>query len=136
MCNDNALSAQDPRGSLCVLVVEDSFDLRFTLAEWLRNHKYTVYEAANAEEAKVLLASAFVIDLVITDIEMPGPMNGLALVDHIQARNPQQNIIVVSGNDKYMELKERGLAFFRKPYDLREISSYIETNFKNKMRSE
>ena len=133
MCNDNALPVTKTAEPAGVLVVEDSFDLRFTLAEWLRNQKYTVYEAATADEAKVLLDSPFTIDVVITDVEMPGTINGLGLVEHIRQIDPHMNVIVVSGNDKYLDLKRKGIPFFRKPYDLRQISSHIEQTLKNRM---
>jgi DNA-binding NtrC family response regulator len=133
MCNDNALPAHSLRGPASILIVEDSFDLRFTLAEWLRHQKYIVLEAATADEAKTLLASPFSIDLVITDIEMPGSMNGLDLVAHIKKTNALQNIIVVSGGDKDAGLKEQGVAFFKKPYDLRAISSCIEKFLKDRL---
>ena len=132
MCNDNALATERKQGPVCILVVEDSFDLRFTLSEWLRNQKYIVYEATSADEAKTLLSSSFSIDMVITDIEMPGSINGLGLVDYIKESNPCLNIAVVSGNDKHSaQLRNRDIPFFKKPYDLRQVSALIERLFKN-----
>ncbi len=132
MCNDNALATERKQGPVSILVVEDSFDLRFTLSEWLRNQKYIVYEATSADEAKTLLSSSFSIDMVITDIEMPGSINGLGLVDYIKESKPCLNIAVVSGNDKHSaQLRNRDIPFFKKPYDLRQVSALIERLFKN-----
>lgn len=108
-----------------ILVVEDNVALRFTLAEWLRLLNYIVYEAATADEASTLLASQMTIDFVITDIEMPGKLNGLGLVDHIQKTMPNLPVIVVSAHDFRHEIKEKGVVFFRKPYDLKVISAKI-----------
>ena len=71
-----------------VLVVEDDVILRYTLAEWLRFEGYEVLEAMSADEAVVIFASILSIDLVVTDIEMPGSMNGLDLAEQIKARFP------------------------------------------------
>ena len=136
MCNDNAVPLALPRKAISILVVEDSFALRFTLAEWLRSQNYTVCEAASADEAKTLLESPFIIDLVITDVEMPGSMDGLGLFDYIKQKSPHLEVVVVSGNDKYKGLKDQGVTFFRKPYDLRLISSHVENIIKNQKPSE
>jgi DNA-binding NtrC family response regulator len=129
MSNDTANSPNPIpiRQSKHVLVVEDDVGLRFILAEWLRSLTYIVYEAANADEAVILLASSIPVDLVVTDVDMPGTMNGFGLVDHIRQYSPGLNIIVVSGKAAGLEAKERSVPFFRKPYDLEAVAVLIET---------
>src|SRR5262245_12462267 len=98
----------------CILVVEDSIALRLALAEWLRQAGYAVLEAASADEAVILLNSLMMIDLVITDIEMPGALNGYDLVRHIQQMSALLPIITVSGNVPGQKLHEVGIIeFFR-----------------------
>jgi DNA-binding response OmpR family regulator len=100
-----------------ILVVEDDPLLRLVLASELRQAGFRVCEAANAAEAETLLASDARIDLVITDIEMPGERDGLALARLVRAQAPNVRVIVVSGT-----LPEEGIvgvadAYFGKPYD-------------------
>ena len=64
----NAVGAEPRFAS--VLVVEDNFVLRYSLARWLRHVNYNVSEAASSDEAVVLLSSPLVFDLVITDAQM------------------------------------------------------------------
>ena len=67
-----------------VLVVEDNVALRYTLAEWLRMHDYMVLEAATADEALEVLKSSLTVDVVVTDVHMPGSMDGLTLANYIR----------------------------------------------------
>jgi DNA-binding NtrC family response regulator len=109
-----------------ILVVEDNIALRFTLAEWLRICGYTVYEAATADEAVTVLQSPITINIVVTDVDMPGSMNGLGLVDHIKSAVSGVEVIVVSGDASGHQVKEKEVVFFKKPYDLQAVSSCIE----------
>jgi len=82
-----------------VLVVEDEILLRSWLAERLRDEGHDVVEAASGDEAKAVLSSpiALSIDVVVTDLELPGSCDGVALTRHINARFPALPVIVASG---------------------------------------
>ncbi|MES2728689.1 MAG: response regulator [Pseudomonadota bacterium] len=111
-----------------ILVVEDDVSLRFTLAEWLRHLHYVVYETANADEAKIILASPLPVDLVVTDVDMPGSMSGLDLVDNMRHAAPGIPAIVVSGNSVAHQItKAKGIPFFQKPYSFDKIATAIGT---------
>lgn len=58
------------------MVVEDEILIRMTLVDSLIDEGYRVYQAANADEAAAILKSREPIDLVITDVRMPGSMDG------------------------------------------------------------
>lgn len=107
-----------------ILIVEDNIALRFTLAEWLRSLKYTVFEATSADEAIVLLESPLEVDLVVTDVQMPGKKDGIELLRYIQNSLPAVKVIVVSG-DVHEVLKGEKVPFLKKPYDLEEMASNI-----------
>ena len=62
-----------------ILVVEDEALLRITLVDHLRSVGYRVAEAGTAEEAVRVLLSSSNIDLVFSDVELPGAMGGFAL---------------------------------------------------------
>jgi CheY-like chemotaxis protein len=111
-----------------ILVVEDNTALRYALTHWLRILNYTVYEAASADEATILLESPLSIDLVITDIEMPGTLNGYDLAGHLRRNFPALPVIVVSGNASRQKIAEIGVFdFFQKPYDFDTIAQRVAT---------
>lgn len=109
-------------GPASILVVEDNIILRFALSAWLRDAGYNVIEASSADEAVRLLNSLLLVDCVISDVEMPGMLNGYDLARHIRREFPELPVIMVSGN---MELPtDEGINvfdFFRKPYSFDEI---------------
>jgi CheY-like chemotaxis protein len=79
-----------------ILVVEDEVLIRLHLAEELRDAGYTVVEAASGDEAMTLLASLEDVGLMLTDIRMPGTIDGLALASWVRAQFPHIKIVVVS----------------------------------------
>ena len=100
-----------------VLVVDDEALLLFTIADELRDAGFTVYEASNADEAIRLLETRPRIDIMFTDIDMPGSMDGLRLSAAVRDRWPPVKIIVTSGksNPGPGALPEGGV-FMPKPY--------------------
>jgi CheY-like chemotaxis protein len=112
-----------------ILVVEDNIIQRYTLAEWLRVEGHEVLEAASADEATAILNSILLsLDVVVTDIEMPGSMNGLDLAERIRNRFPALPVIAVSGTAFVDRLRTTAVtAFFPKPCDLARLSAYILT---------
>ena len=98
-----------------VPLVEDEAIVRLDLASELRGARYDVMEAANSAEALAILDSQ-AIDLLISDVVMPGPVDGVALASHARRINPRVKIIIVSG--RCLELPEGHAAdgFFAKPY--------------------
>lgn len=100
-----------------VLVVEDEALIRFTIADELREEGYTVLEARDADEAIRLLESHARVDLVFTDIDMPGSMDGLRLSAVIRDRWPPVRIIMTSGKAApAAAMLPQGSCFLAKPY--------------------
>jgi CheY-like chemotaxis protein len=103
-----------------VLVVEDEVFIRFDLADFLRDNGLEVIEAGTAQEAVEALATATRIDLVFSDIQMPGAMNGLGLASFIRASHPGLPVILTSGASLKMDI-DPALADIMpieaKPYD-------------------
>lgn len=100
-----------------VLVVEDEPLVRFALAEHLADQGFEVLEAGSADEAILLLEGNTAIRLIVTDIDMPGSMDGLKLAAAVADRWPPVRIIVVSGH-RTVEITDipDGSMFFSKPY--------------------
>jgi CheY-like chemotaxis protein len=102
---------------MVVLAVEDEPIVRMSLADFLDDAGFKVFEAVNADEAIALLQARSDVQVVVTDIEMPGSMNGLELARVVQVRWPDVGIVVTSGRvrpstDDLMD----GVVFLSKPY--------------------
>lgn len=81
-----------------VLVVEDDEILRWLMSEAVVALGHRVTQCANASDALHELGAAHPFDLVITDVHMPGPVDGLGLAQEIWSTHPEIPIIIVSGN--------------------------------------
>jgi hypothetical protein len=91
------LAAPQPHGGEMVLVVEDNASLRQIVMRRLKDMGYQVIAAEDADKALLLMDSEK-IDLLLTDIVMPGTMNGIALARLVQTRWPRTRIVLTSGN--------------------------------------
>jgi CheY-like chemotaxis protein len=116
-----------PRAKAVVLIVEDEALIRIAAANFVEDAGFEVLEAANADEAVVLLETRADIRIVFTDVDMPGSMDGIKLAAAVRRRWPPVEIIVTSGavNVRVDDLPERGV-FFRKPYNEREIVATMQ----------
>ncbi len=125
MLNSGEVALDAKKEPKKILVVEDNVALRFTLAEWLRSKGLVVHEAATADEAVLVLKSLLHIDAVITDVDMPGVLNGLGLAEHVRREAPGLPVIVVSGHHTAEHIDAPNVKFFRKPYDLNSVYAYV-----------
>ena len=80
------------------LVVEDEWLVRMEIAEALDGHGWTVLEASTGEVALAMLDHNPAIDLVVTDIRLPGPATGWDVADAFRAENADIAVIYCSGN--------------------------------------
>jgi CheY-like chemotaxis protein len=103
--------------SAVVLVVEDEPIVRLDAIDSLTHAGFRVIDAANADEAIAILESRRDIRVVVTDIQMPGSMDGLKLAATIGDRWPPIALIVTSGRIfiQQQDLPEHG-RFLPKPY--------------------
>jgi CheY-like chemotaxis protein len=108
-----------------VLVVEDEILIRLMIAEELRADGFAVIEAVSADEAEAVLHSTASIDLLFTDVRMPGRMNGVALAERARSLRPDLKIIVTSGQAPDWSSSQSIDAFFRKPYDVAQVLERI-----------
>jgi DNA-binding response OmpR family regulator len=100
-----------------VLVVEDEPLIRIGLASLMEEAGYVVCEAAGADEAIRVLERNPEISVVITDVDMPGSMDGLKLTHFVRDRWPPVQFIVISGKvDVRVQSLPQGARFFAKPY--------------------
>lgn len=109
-------------GKITVLVVEDEALLRLVAVADLEDAGMTTLEAENGSQALNILAAHNDIDIVFTDIDMPGGINGIELADFVRQHYPHIRVIVASGlsNIENTALHET-IPFYSKPYDMMRI---------------
>ena len=107
---------------LVVLVVEDEMMLRMRVVDMVEDAGYIPVEAVDADEAMAILLSRSDIALMLTDVQMPGSMNGLQLAHAVHERWPPIRIILASGQLKLSggEIPQNS-RFFAKPLQSGEI---------------
>jgi DNA-binding response OmpR family regulator len=80
-----------------VLLVEDEPIIRMAVAEYLRGEGYTVVEAGSGDRAMDIIRSGKSIDIIVTDVQMPGEHDGVALALWARRTNSNIRLIIVSG---------------------------------------
>ena len=100
-----------------VLVVEDELFVRLDTADIIKKAGFDVVEACNADEAIDILETRDDISVVVTDVAMPGSMDGVRLAATIRDRWPPIELILTSGKVRLPKqwLPDRGI-FLAKPY--------------------
>jgi len=81
-----------------LLVVEDEDEIRSIVVELLHDAGYDVIAAASGDHASVLLQTTPGIDALVTNIHMPGRLDGLALARLFREQHPERPILYVTGN--------------------------------------
>jgi len=109
-----------------VLVAEDDVLVRLMIADALRDQGLTVIEAANADEALSVLQSSAAVSLLLTDIQMPGNMDGLVLAAFVHETLPATKVILTSGVHPKDSLPAAAHAFFLKPYDVTALVGQVK----------
>lgn len=120
--------ARADNASPVVLVVDDEAFIRWAVSSHLQKCGFLVLEAANAGEATAIFASSIRIDCIFTDIQMPGPMDGLGLARWVHTNHPAVSILVTSGMvQEAVTSLTAGyrVPFISKPYQAEEVEARI-----------
>jgi CheY-like chemotaxis protein len=111
-----------------ILVVEDEVLIRMLISDTLRDEGYSVIEAFNAQEALDIINAGMAVDLVFSDVRMPGPLDGLGLLNVLRQRFPHIPVILTSGHlEPVLALRGGAAHFVRKPYVVDEVVDLIAT---------
>jgi CheY-like chemotaxis protein len=122
-----SLEAEKPS----VLVVEDEFLVRYNLADELRETGFKVVEAHSADEAWKYLTTGGHADLIFSDVQTPGAMNGVELAQKVRERFPGIPLILTSGN---VDPQAIGgiVPFVNKPYRVGNVIALIHQTLKKR----
>lgn len=114
-------------GPISVLVVEDEVLISNLVADALSASGFVVHEVTTAVEALQLLGSDAEIDVLFTDINLPGDMDGAELAERVRELRPEMPIVYASGRYKLSDvspLVPRSL-FMAKPYDPDDVCALL-----------
>ena len=110
-----------------VLIVEDELFVRMDAANIIEKAGFGVVEACNADEAIEILETRDDISVVVTDVAMPGSMDGVRLAATIRDRWPPIELILTSGKVRLPSqwLPDRG-KFLAKPYPPQHLVAAVQ----------
>jgi PAS domain S-box-containing protein len=124
-------------GRRTILVVDDSDEVRELAETHLRSSGYRVLSATSGEAALEMIDRYGAIDLLFTDIIMPGGMNGLRLAELVRARQPDVPVLLATG---YIDALPNGgveapaFPILTKPYRLNDMAERIRQGLKVEQR--
>ncbi|MDM0033435.1 ATP-binding protein [Variovorax sp. J22P271] len=113
----------------CVLVVEDEDIIRDLVVEVLKSQGYAVLHASNAEDAHRILDSERKVKLLLTDVGLPGGINGRQLADRARQLRPDLQVLFVTGYAENAIVGngnlEHGMSVITKPFDVDALSRKV-----------
>ena len=119
---------QSPSGE-CILLVEDEPTLRELFSEQLSDLGYQIIAVANGAAAVEVLHSSRRIDLLLTDVGLPGGLNGRQVADAGQATRPDLKVLFVTGYAQTATggdaLLGRGMKVLTKPFDIDTLATKV-----------
>ena len=118
-----------------VMVVEDSRDVAEVTTTLLEQLGYRVVRAENAAEALRHLQQGIEVDLVFSDIVMPGQMDGLGLAQACRERFPDIPVLLTSGFSDAARAADGRFDILRKPFELSALERAIETVMRGNRRA-
>ena len=110
-----------------VLVVDDECFVRMGAVQLVEQAGHQVIEAANADDAIRILESRTDVEIVLSDVKMPGSMDGLELIRVIRTRWPPIRLILTSGKALAAQsAMPLGSVFLSKPFAYQELAGALE----------
>ena len=113
-----------------VLLVEDDGLIQVIAADFLHNEGFEVTVAQTGDEAAGLLDAEHGLDILFTDVRMPGTLDGIDLARRARRQHPALPLLIVSGYAALLTTRlsvlDPAAAFLGKPYRLREIADTLK----------
>nr|WP_087039304.1 hybrid sensor histidine kinase/response regulator [Caballeronia arvi] len=111
-----------PLRGTSVLLVEDNEDVAAGVTAVLEVFGCAVHHEVSADAAFALLGEGYGFDLVLSDVQMPGRMNGIDLAEQITKRLPSQKLVLMTGYaDELERAKHLGVPILAKPFDMNDL---------------
>ena len=115
---------------IVILLVEDEPSVQLVMADVLTDHGYTVLSAHTGQAAMRHILSSARIDLLLTDVGLPGGMNGRQLADAARQHRADLKVLFVTGYDEQAAigsgLMEAGMAILTKPFDIDLLAAKVQ----------
>jgi len=109
------------------MVVDDEVLIRLMAVDVLHEAGFRVVEACSADEAVTLLATDITCDLIFTDVNMPGSMDGLGLAAYVKKAYPLVPVVLTSGGvPAYLLSQAEPSAVVPKPYSDADLRRAID----------
>lgn len=130
MAGADVVNFSDPQDRIpTILIVDDEVLIRAAVSDFLQECGFKIVEAANAAEAIAIIRQVPVkIDLVFSDVRMPGEMDGIGLAKWVRENHSDTPVFLASGDVGKTNAANRLCAeqpFFAKPYNLDLVGSKI-----------
>jgi CheY-like chemotaxis protein len=113
-----------------VLVVDDEPSVRMLVTEVLEERGYTAIEASDSAAGVKILQSNVNIDLLVTDIGLPGGMNGRQVADAGRLSRPDLKVLFITGYDEHAAIGQghldRGTRVLTKPFAMDALGRLVE----------
>lgn len=110
-----------------LLIVEDEVFIRMFVCDVLRDAGYDVVEAVNGDEALDILKAGVAIDLVLSDVRMPGSTDGMALLAFVRKNLADLPVIITSGHlASEIALAQGAAQFLAKPFRVEEALKMVD----------
>ena len=122
----NEPKAELPGRGETILVVEDNPEVKAVAITLLEQLNYRTIAVENAKAAIDFLATGAPVDLVFTDVMLPGDLDGLALAQTISKQHPQLPVLLTSGYAKALTARH-GLPILRKPYQIAALAEAVRS---------
>jgi two-component system cell cycle sensor histidine kinase/response regulator CckA len=123
-------------GNGTILLVEDELQVRKAVSRQLKSLGYHVLEAADARAAMSVVEGKHAIDLLLTDLVMPG-MDGRRLATLVTAARPEIQVLFMSGYTEHISMRASALVasdrLLAKPFSQRQLSVAIRLAMKNRV---
>ncbi|CAD6561260.1 ATP-binding protein [Paraburkholderia sabiae] len=109
-----------------VLLVEDNHEVAAGLTAVLEMMGHNVIHMENADDAREAMISGECYKIVLSDVQMPGKMNGIDLVEWMKSNRPRQVVALMTGYaDELERARSTGVPIFAKPFDAEELTALM-----------
>ena len=126
--NDLSRASRAPNGTGTILIVEDHSDVRQTITEVLSHLGYHVFTTTTASEAMALLQEQNSIEVLLSDVVLPGGLSGIELARKARKLKPELKVVLSSGfvgDDAKNDLQRGEFSFLPKPYRPAELAAKL-----------